>query len=117
VVVDVLTIVLLAISPLKESSAIHFVVFELALEDSSIWKDLHSLAMQIVFLEFSEVLGTILPHKVTIAFLNALSIVAFVGRSIRPGFLSLSVELVVDPLAFLFAPLDVLVDSLAKCLV
>mmetsp|Transcript_29957 Transcript_29957/g.54573 ORF Transcript_29957/g.54573 Transcript_29957/m.54573 type:complete len:257 (-) Transcript_29957:203-973(-) len=112
-VIDVLTVVNLAIGPLEHATAMHSAVLPLTFVASAIGPQVLTLAMRVVLEEGASETRAIGPFKQAFSLFHAIDIAPLVAGSVWPHLHSLSMLTIIHPLAYVFRPIGMAVDTIA----
>ena len=112
-VFDIGALVDSAIFPVKDTFAMHHVIFPLSLEYSPIVPHIGALSFHPVLFELSIIGAAILPFKRTMPLLFATNIKSGVNGSISPKFRTFAVMLIFEPFTFVRCTINVEVRALA----
>lgn len=110
-VVHILPLILSAIGPSKETITIHFVLVPVAVVSAAIFPCVGAFTMDVVFVELTVELITIVPLEASLAVLKAIDIASNVGGTIGPDLLALSMLLVLHPFPFVAGPVRMRVNT------
>jgi len=87
--------------PLKYSGAVHLISRPVTIETAAIAPGVLALSRNIILLEFTNIARTIMPVELTKTVLSSVDVGTFIPGFIRPCLYSMSVLLIIFPLAFI----------------
>lgn len=98
-IVEIVSEILAAISPIIGSFAVHHVIFPFALVPSAVSPHVVAYSFDAVFIPFSIIVASIRPDVLAFSLFHTLIVIAFIGASIGPELLSESFLVVIFPVS------------------
>ena len=116
-IVDEVTLILLAISPFKHAAPVHFILVPVSVVGFAVRPDVLATARNLVLEESSRVNAAVGERQCAFSILFSDLVATIIPRAVRPRFNTLSMLLIIEPIANIRSSICMTIGSAAMCLV